>query len=78
MIAGTAFLKHFVRAQAMTDFSGTCTVYERPEGESTQWEDIQRKLGNLPHAEPVWKPEAYKPEEETKKVLHHLCFVSGI
>lgn len=80
-------------------------TFERNEGESTQWEDIQvrkpacpspaqqlcspalqgpptgrhrppacafllcvqRKLGNLPEKEAVWKPEAYKPEEEEKK-----------
>ena len=24
------------------------TVYKGPEGETTQWDDIQRKLGNLP------------------------------
>lgn len=29
----------------MTDYH---TVYKRGEGESTQWEDIQRKLGNIP------------------------------
>ena len=29
----------------MTDYH---TTYTGPEGETTQWEDIQRKLGNLP------------------------------
>lgn len=24
------------------------TIYKGPEGESTQWDDIQRKLGNAP------------------------------
>lgn len=32
---------------------GNQTTYKRAEGESTQWEDIQRKLGNLPAKEPV-------------------------
>ena len=32
---------------------GNQTVYQRPEGESTQWEDIHRKLGNFPAKEPV-------------------------
>ncbi|GAB4820253.1 hypothetical protein N2152v2_007299 [Parachlorella kessleri] len=51
----------------MTDISGTHTVYQRPEGESTQWEDLQRKQGNLAPAEPVWKPDAYKAEEVERK-----------
>ena len=33
---------------------GNDTSYRRAEGESTQWEDIQRKLGNFPKAK---KPE---------------------
>jgi hypothetical protein len=40
------------------------TVYKGPEGETTQWEDIQRKHGNLPPKAPVWKPEKYRPETE--------------
>jgi hypothetical protein len=40
------------------------TVYKGPEGETTQWDDIQRRLGNLPAAPPVWKPDAYAPERE--------------
>ena len=32
---------------------GNQTVYQRPEGESTQWEDIHQKLGNFPAKEPV-------------------------
>jgi hypothetical protein len=43
------------------------TVYKGPEGETTQWEDIQRKLGNLPAKEPVWKPEAFKPAQAPTK-----------
>ncbi|GBF98180.1 hypothetical protein Rsub_10680 [Raphidocelis subcapitata] len=38
------------------------TVYKGPEGETTQWEDIQRRLGNLPERPPAWKPEAWRPE----------------
>lgn len=38
------------------------TVYKGPEGETTQWDDIQRRLGNLPPKPEVWKPEAYRPE----------------
>jgi hypothetical protein len=40
------------------------TVYKGPEGQTTQWEDIHRKLGNLPPKEPVWKPDPYAPAEE--------------
>ncbi|EFJ52372.1 hypothetical protein VOLCADRAFT_79158 [Volvox carteri f. nagariensis] len=40
------------------------TVYKGPEGETTQWEDIQRRLGNIPPKPPVWKPDPYKPEVE--------------
>ena len=43
------------------------TVYKRPEGETTQWEDLQRKFGNLPPKEPVQKPEAFKPAPDTNK-----------
>jgi hypothetical protein len=43
------------------------TVYKGPEGETTQWEDIQRRLGNLPPKAAVWKPDAYQPEEEEVK-----------
>lgn len=39
------------------------TVYKGPEGETTQWEDIQRRLGNLPAKPPAWKPDAWKPED---------------
>lgn len=40
------------------------TIYKGPAGETTQWEDIQRKMGNLPPKEPVFKPDKYAPEQE--------------
>mmetsp|Transcript_55986 Transcript_55986/g.177408 ORF Transcript_55986/g.177408 Transcript_55986/m.177408 type:complete len:152 (-) Transcript_55986:42-497(-) len=43
------------------------TYYKGPEGQTTQWDDIQTKLGNRPAKEPVWKPEGYTPEEEGPK-----------
>lgn len=43
------------------------TVYKGPEGETTQWEDIQRKMGNLPPKEPVWKAEKFAPQQAAKK-----------
>jgi len=47
---------------------GNETTYQRPEGESTQWEDIQRKLGNFaPKAKPE-KAKAFKPAAERDRV----------
>lgn len=43
------------------------TEYKRAEGESTQWEDIHRKLGNFAPAEAVWKPEPFSPAQEAVK-----------
>ena len=43
------------------------TVYKAPEGETTQWGDIQRKMGNLPAKEPVSKPEPWQPQPEKAK-----------
>lgn len=43
------------------------TTYQRGEGESTQWEDIHRKLGNFAPAQPVWKPEPFAPSEDPNK-----------
>jgi hypothetical protein len=43
------------------------TVYKGPEGETTQWEDIQIRLGNMAPKPKPWKPEAYKPEQEEQK-----------
>lgn len=40
------------------------TIYKGPPGETTQWEDIQRKMGNLPPKEPVFKPEKFTPEQD--------------
>lgn len=38
------------------------TVYKGRE-ETTQWDDIQRKLGNLAPKEKPFKPEAFTPDE---------------
>lgn len=42
-------------------------VYKGPEGQTTQWDDIQRKMGNLPPKEPVKKAEPWTPEREEGK-----------
>ncbi|KAL8141810.1 hypothetical protein V2J09_014842 [Rumex salicifolius] len=39
-------------------------VYKDVEGASTQWDDIQRKLGNLPAKAPAFKPPGYVPAED--------------
>ncbi|KAF7140313.1 hypothetical protein RHSIM_Rhsim06G0126200 [Rhododendron simsii] len=38
-------------------------VYKDVEGASTQWDDIQRKLGNLPPKPPPFKPPPFTPSE---------------
>ena len=43
------------------------TVYKGPEGQTTQWDDIQRKMGNLPAKEPVKKADPFTPEREETK-----------
>jgi hypothetical protein len=48
------------------------TVYERPEGQTTQWEDIQRKMGNMAPAEKVWKPAAWEAKRELPRGLTAL------
>ncbi|GAB2228663.1 hypothetical protein Drorol1_Dr00022786 [Drosera rotundifolia] len=39
-------------------------IYKDVEGASTQWDDIQRKLGNLPPKPPAFKPPAFAPAED--------------
>lgn len=39
-------------------------VYKDLEGSTTQWDDIQRKLGNLPPKPPPFKPPAFMPAED--------------
>ncbi|KAL2472532.1 Thioredoxin superfamily protein [Abeliophyllum distichum] len=39
-------------------------VYKDVEGASTQWDDIQRKLGNLPEKPPAFKPSSFTPSED--------------
>ncbi len=45
---------------------GDHTVYKRLEGETTQWEDLQRKFGNLPEKEVVKKADAFSPADDEK------------
>ncbi|KAL3534013.1 hypothetical protein ACH5RR_007534 [Cinchona calisaya] len=39
-------------------------VYKDLEGSSTQWDDIQRKLGNLPPKPPAFKPAPFTPADD--------------
>lgn len=43
------------------------TTYQGGEGETTQWEDLQRKFGNLPPKEPVEKPPTFAPAKAEAK-----------
>ncbi|KAK9932866.1 hypothetical protein M0R45_020088 [Rubus argutus] len=43
-------------------------VYKDLEGASTQWDDIQRKLGNLPAKPPAFKPLSFTPAEDEASV----------
>ena len=43
------------------------TVYQTQDGESTEWDDIQRKLGNLPPKPDKWKPPPFEPADEEAK-----------
>jgi hypothetical protein len=36
-------------------------VYKDVEGATTQWDDIQRRLGNLPEKPPAFKPPEFVP-----------------
>nr|GEW48391.1 phosducin-like protein 3 [Tanacetum cinerariifolium] len=39
-------------------------MYKDVKGASTQWDDIQRKLGNLPLKAYVFKPDPFTPAED--------------
>ncbi|KAK2989532.1 hypothetical protein RJ640_016656 [Escallonia rubra] len=45
----------------MTDYH---FVYKDLEGASTQWDDLQRKFGNLPPKPPAFKPPSFTPAED--------------
>ena len=50
-------------AATMADYH---TQYKGPEGETTEWEDIHIKLGNMaPKPKPAKAPE-YEPDQEKK------------
>ncbi|KAJ3694125.1 hypothetical protein LUZ60_009605 [Juncus effusus] len=42
-------------------------VYKDVEGTTTEWDDLQRKYGNLPPKTPVFKPAPFAPAEDRPK-----------
>ncbi|KAF3788571.1 Phosducin-like protein 3 [Nymphaea thermarum] len=42
-------------------------VYKDVEGTSTEWDDLQRKFGNLPPKPAPFKPPAWAPDDEDSK-----------
>ncbi|EEF50942.1 phosducin-like protein 3 [Ricinus communis] len=43
-------------------------IYKDVEGASTQWDDIQRKLGNLPEKPPAFKPPPFTPAPDEDSI----------
>ena len=39
-------------------------VYRGPEGETTEWDDLQRQYGNKPPAPEKFVPDAFTPAED--------------
>ncbi|KAL1564284.1 phosducin-like protein 3 [Salvia divinorum] len=52
-------------------------VYKDLEGTSTQWDDIQRKLGNLPEKPPVFKPPSFTPAEDEDSKPKDRTWIDG-
>jgi hypothetical protein len=52
------------RFASMADYH---TTYKGPEGETTQWEDIQVKHGNFAPRAPKYKPPKYEGEQDTAR-----------
>ncbi|GMP25802.1 hypothetical protein CsSME_00002490 [Camellia sinensis var. sinensis] len=48
-------------------------VYKDVEGASTQWDNIQRKLGNLPPKPPAFKPSEDEDFKHKDKARHREC-----
>lgn len=45
------------------------TTYRTADGVVTEWDDLQRKFGNLPEREAPWRPESYVPRRERDEVV---------
>lgn len=42
-------------------------VYKTPDGEDTEWDIIQRRLGNYAPKEPKWEPDPFEPKVEKSR-----------
>jgi hypothetical protein len=52
-------------------------VYKDVEGASTQWDDIQRKLGNLPEKPPAFKPPPFTPASDQDSIPKDKSFIDS-
>ncbi|KAF9666273.1 hypothetical protein SADUNF_Sadunf16G0212400 [Salix dunnii] len=52
-------------------------VYKDVEGASTQWDDIQRKLGNLPEKPPAFKPPPFTPASDQDSIPKDKSFLDS-
>ncbi|KAM7481038.1 hypothetical protein LguiB_005621 [Lonicera macranthoides] len=52
-------------------------VYKDVDGASTQWDDIQRKLGNLPPKPPAFKPPPFTPAEDQDSKPKDKAWING-
>ncbi|CAK7328270.1 unnamed protein product [Dovyalis caffra] len=52
-------------------------VYKDVEGASTQWDDIQRKLGNLPAKPPAFKPPPFTPASDQDSIPKDKSFLDS-
>lgn len=52
-------------------------VYKDVEGASTQWDDIQRKLGNLPEKPPAFKPPPFAPAADDDSKPKDKSWIDG-
>lgn len=51
-------------------------VYKDLDGASTQWDDIQRKLGNLPPKPPAFKPAPFAPSDDHESKLKDKSWIN--
>ena len=58
---------NFKRRVADRNMGDYHTTYKGPEGQTTQWEDIQVKLGNMAPKAPKHKAPKWEGEQEMRK-----------
>lgn len=52
-------------------------VYKDLDGASTQWDDIQAKLGNLPKKPPAFKPPSFTPADDEDSKPKDKVWIDG-